>query len=93
MVEILEDSAWRLMTIRWNFGKACLGLGLSVVGRLIRKRFKRAIIVSQRTRHVARLVQIAFDFAQAKLSAGKRRPPQDDKDVLDVMGDVVGDRA
>jgi hypothetical protein len=40
---------------------------------LIRKRAKRAINVSQRTRHFARLAQIAFDFAQARLSRRKER--------------------
>jgi hypothetical protein len=36
-------------------------------------RAKRAIIVSQKARHVARLAQIPFDFAQGKLSLRKKR--------------------
>ena len=36
-------------------------------------RAKRAIIVSQRTRHIGRLPQIPFDFAQGRLSLRKER--------------------
>jgi hypothetical protein len=40
---------------------------------MIRRRAERAIIVSQKARHVARLAQIPFDFAQGKLSLRKKR--------------------
>jgi hypothetical protein len=39
----------------------------------MRKRAKRAIIASQKTRRNARLAQIAFGFAQARLSLRKER--------------------
>ena len=42
-------------------------------GSLAGKRAERASNVSQKTRHVARLAQIAFGFAQAKLSRGNKR--------------------
>ena len=39
----------------------------------MRKRAKRSIIVSQKTRRKARLAQIAFGFAQARLSPRRER--------------------
>jgi hypothetical protein len=42
-------------------------------GILIRKQAERAVYVSQRARHIARLAQIPFDFAQGRLSLRKER--------------------
>jgi hypothetical protein len=39
----------------------------------MRKRAKRAITASQRTRRVARLALIPFGFAQGRLSLGEER--------------------
>ncbi len=63
------------------------------VGSLTRKRAKRAIVASQKTlrsltlsqgrlRCFARLAQIAFGFAQARLSLGRERFLATDKPLL-----------